>query len=225
MKKISVILPCAKAGRRMITFGPRANILIGSETLIQRQIRIIKDCFPNYSIEFIVIGGFEIESLKNNLPGIKVVQNTFFDSTSVAYSIALGLKQIKNKFGAIICYGDLVFNKATINGLRTDESCAVITDKGDIGATIVDGEITRFSYGIPNKWASIFSLSYKERILFTEIAMAEHRKSYYTHEILNEVINRGGTIRPFKPIGSVISEIDSSRDIKQAQNIGKEIYI
>ena len=67
--EISIVIPAAGMGRRMKSYGPKALIPLPSDktnprtgesrgeniTLIERQIHILIDCYPNAEI-FIVVG-------------------------------------------------------------------------------------------------------------------------------------------------------------------------
>jgi NDP-sugar pyrophosphorylase family protein len=212
--KLNVIIPAAGLGRRMKSFGPKALIQIGSETLIERQIRIISD---HFDARFVVVAGFEGDRLRQSLPKeVKVVYNAAYEATNVARSIELGLRHTRENVPALVVYGDLVFNAEAIKHLRVGKSAVVMDKAGrrpeEVGVNIVDGVATHFSFGLPAKWAHILLLMPHEKRLFLECVKGKPR--HFGYEILNEVIDQGGEFVAITPPKIKLQEIDCTKDLE-----------
>ena len=75
-KGLSIIIPAAGTGTRMKAYGPKPLIKIGNQSIISRQIEILKSCF--YCPEIVVVSGYESCKVMNNLPrNIVKVENEF----------------------------------------------------------------------------------------------------------------------------------------------------
>jgi choline kinase len=223
MHKISFIIPAAGAGKRMKSYGPKALInLSNGETVISRQIKLIKQIYPE--VDIVVVVGFEADKIRKELPqNIVTVHNQKFEETNVAYSIKLGLTKLQNS-ALLIVYGDLVFNEETLQGLLLEESMIVIDKnaqigKDEVGVTIVDNYVTRFSYGLPTKWAQIAYLTGKELELFNKHVNIKNREKFFGFEILNEILESNGKLKAIEIPNMKIAEIDTSKDIDNAKRI------
>src|SRR5262249_51886655 len=113
----------------MKSFGPKALIPVGEETVVSRQIRLLREAFPK--ARFVIVGGFAIDRLRKALPAdVKVVVNHDFETTNVAHSLYLGLKRTPPNAPALLVYGDLVFSANVLAGLNHRQS-AVVVDGGE----------------------------------------------------------------------------------------------
>ena len=106
---LDIIIPAAGQGRRMKSVGPKGLIRLGNETVLLRQIRLLKQAFPEARI--VVIGGFGHAKLHKSLPpNISFVVNNRYRDTNVSHSIHVGLQFTRPHHSVLIVYGDLVFN-------------------------------------------------------------------------------------------------------------------
>jgi len=207
----------------MKSYGPKALILIGQETVIARQIRILRECYPQ--ARFVVVAGFEADKVRRSLPAdVHVFVNPDFEVTNVAKSIEIGLYQTDYETPALVVYGDLVFNRQAVDGLPLDRSSVVIDTSGssreqEVGVNVVGGRAMCFSYGLPQKWAHVCLLTEREKRLFIHAAQVGYRKRFFGYEILNEVIDNGGVLDAVAPQGMRLVEIDCSKDIEKARRI------
>ena len=101
--EISIVIPAAGMGRRMKSYGPKALVPLPSGktnprtgeargenvTLIERQLNILIDCYPNAEI-FIVVG-FQAEKIRHQLKDypVRFIYNPLHESTNVLYSLGL----------------------------------------------------------------------------------------------------------------------------------------
>jgi choline kinase len=226
-EKISVIIPAAGAGKRMKYVGAKALIDISNtnETLIERQIRLILELYPN--AEIIITIGFYADKiyklLKRKYP-VRFVLNNQYENTNVVYSIALGLYS-SVRDNVIIIYGDLVFNRETINNIVSVNESKTIIDThkrlntDTVGIIYNDNKVLSLAYDIPNKWGQIVSLQNKELFLFEQMVMNSDYSNLYGYEILNKVIEKGGNIVAEEPTGMKIVEIDTPKDIEKISGV------
>jgi choline kinase len=221
VRDLTVIVPAAGVGRRMKSYGVKALVELSlRETIISRQIRIIRSVFPKADI--VVVTGYEVERLMRALPhGVKVVENERYEETNVIRSISMGLR-VASYPNVLIVYSDLVFNKEAVSWANTNGSGVLIDSRhqfGDdeVGTMIVDGRVTNFSFGLPVKWGQIAYLTGRELELFRRIASQSDKRRHFGHEVLNSVIDAGGRIRAIEPRDLKIVEIDSSKDIEIAK--------
>jgi choline kinase len=216
------IIPSAGMGRRMRSYGPKCLIEINGKSIIHRQIEIIKDIYPEAQI--IVITGFEADKVRKELPtSVITIENREFEQTNVAHSINLGL-QATDSNNILIVYGDLIFNKNTLEGFYPEVSTAIVDknnmlNKSEVGVTIINDEISIFSYGLPIKWAQIIYLTNNELYRLRKIINNYAKRKLFGFEILNEVLRLDGKIQARAPLGMQIAEIDSSQDIDIAKRV------
>lgn len=222
---LTVIIPAAGIGKRMKSHGAKPLIeLAPSESVLTRQLRIIKQVYPK--AEIIVVVGFQADRLIKHLcifSKVKVVENELYEESSVVRSIGMGLR-VATHPNVLIIYGDLVFSTCTLNNLLINKSAIVVDcqnqmNSEEVGVNIVDNYVARFAYGLPNKWAHILFLNGKELELFKLMACDKTKKKLNTFEILNYVIDRGGKIMVLESKTMKVIEIDSFKDIVAAQLI------
>lgn len=220
----TIIIPAAGLARRMKSYGPKALIeLGGSQNVITRQLTILRKFMPDNKI--IVVVGFEADKITKTLQrfsNIDFVYNNLYETTNVAYSIALALEQVKGS--SLIIYGDLVFNEEVIKTIPVGQSCVVMDSKNqirntEVGLIHLKNEVLHFSYALPTKWAQIMLLNQETSRAFKEHAKDKKKKSYFGYEILNILIDRGYDLIPIESPDSKIAEIDTSKDIDTARAI------
>jgi len=222
---LSVIIPTAGVGRRMRSYGPRALVgLWEGRTIIRRQIDLVRAVYPKSDI--IVVVGHEADKVLKTLPSyVRVVENEHFETTGAARSITLGLRATTTK-RVLVVYGDLVFNKSTIESVPVNKSSILVdnrnkTNISSIGVTLDGAHAVHFEYGLPTKWCHIVTLVNKELELFKSIGGKKERRKHMSHEIFNEIIERGGDFHWFENKKMLLAEIDSIQDVKKAEKAFK----
>jgi choline kinase len=221
---LSIIIPAAGVGKRMRSYGPKSLIPLNhEETVISRQINLLKKLFLHHS-EIIVVVGFESEKIIRNLPKwVKVIENENYATTNVARSIGMALRIASNN-NVLIVYGDLVFN---IHALGVDlwgDSCTVVDSKGmiredEVGVSLLKNEVLNFEYGHFTKWAQIVYLRKRELELFSKFVWNRDKYKLFGYEALNYVLDHGGYIRAVEPVNMKIAEIDFAKDVDIARKI------
>tara|TARA_R110002110_G_scaffold405474_1_gene624649 strand:- start:1058 stop:1804 length:747 start_codon:yes stop_codon:yes gene_type:complete len=218
---LSVIIPAAGMGRRMKSYGPKGLIILNGPCVLERQIKIIWKMYPKADIT--IVAGFQADLINDRIRKkypVRIVRNTDYQETNVSRSIFLGLQSCVNKH-ALIVYGDLVFNSATLKGLVGKQSKVVVDAKKNIRdeevGVLSDKEgVTNFSYAIDKKWCQIAYLANHEMKLFEEISSKREHERWFGYEVFNEIIEQGGSFSPVEQSGMKIAEIDTPRDLKQA---------
>ena len=221
---LDVIIPAAGCGRRMRSPNPKSLIEVaGGRAIITRQLDLLASVFPQ--ARFTIVLGYQYESVVKRLPaGVRVVLNETHHDTNVARSIELGLLATPCE-RAIIVYGDLVFNKATLTGLDLSRgSLAVVDTRGqmgpaEVGVTIVNGRVTAFEYGLTTKWAQIVYLERKDLVVFRRLLSSPVRRRHFGYEVLNDLIDEGAKISAVEPEGMRITDVDVVRDVETACSI------
>jgi hypothetical protein len=146
-----------------------------------------------------------------NVPnGVKIVENDASDYGPL-HSIDLGLK-ICDDNKVLIIDGNLTFNKQAISSLKGGRSILLVNSKQgikntEVGMNILNGEVKSLAYGLKPKWAKIAYLTGKELTLLRKVASDRTKLKYFTHEVLNIIINANGVFDAIEPKNIVLKEI------------------
>ncbi len=225
--QFDIIIPAAGCGQRMGSKGPKGLISLGNETVIQRQIRLLNNAYPDSRI--IVVGGHKHDKLYKSLSReTSFVLNKDFENTNSAASVRVGLEYTKLEHPALIIYGDLVFNKHTLlQRYAWPKESSVIVDESplrsdEVGVSENNGLAMHFAFGLPTKWSHIVMLMPKEKKLFMEGCKPPERRGYLSYEILNYVLQNGGRFKLVRPTGMKLVEIDTTKDVPEAVELANE---
>jgi choline kinase len=225
---LSVIITHAAMGKRMKSYGPKALFTLNDgTTILERQLKIIWEHFPNADI--IVIVGFETHKIRNYIQNkypIRLVFNPLFEETNVMYSLSLGLHCcITNHI--IIMHGDLVFNSLAVKGITDKGSKVPISKspqiKDDKVGLIYDEttkNVTNFSYGLPIRWGQIVYLEEKELKIFKKLAHNhDTTRNWFLYQALNSIVEQKGQLKIHNPIGMEIGEVSQIKDLEMVRKI------
>ncbi len=221
-KGLSIIIPAAGIGSRMKSYGPKPLIKIGDQSLIRRQIEILKDCF--YSPEIVLVSGHESCKVMNSTPNnIIKIENENYEKTNVSRSIALGLRAC-TRDKVLVVYGDLLFNKDTFKNVSLKSSCLFIDKSGymtkdEVGCNISNKKIQYLIPDIENKWAQIMYLKGRELQLFSKNVYNRDNDTKFGFEILNKCIEAGANFDTLSPNNMRVTDIDTSKDLLIAKKI------
>ena len=213
MKNQTIILAggiCA----RMKTYEPRSLLKIKDKSLIDYQIENVQKFFGK---DITVVSGYKSYKLHKHLINHKInlVENKNYLSTNTAYGIRIALKYSIDS--SLIMHGDLLFNSDTIN-IPKNKSCLIvdtskqIKDK-EVGIVYNDGIAANLSYGLKKKWCQIAFFTGRELELLKEIVL-QNIDDKLLFEIINMIIDRGGSFYCHEPANMKIIEIDSIKDLK-----------
>lgn len=218
-KKLSIILLNSLCGYRMKSYGPRCLLKLKTgETIIESQIKILKECYPNS--EIIVTIGFDGEKIvKKKIQGVRFVENQLYDSTNIAEEIRLGINNCETG-NVLLIQGEILFNHTIIDNITRDGSCVICVDNinndnDDVGATIVDGYVTILAHGLQPKFGGIAFISESELNYFKHTICSKDNANMYFFELLNILANKYNKIRAIQPPNETVLRIESIKDIKQ----------
>lgn len=219
----SVIIPAAGVGRRMKSYGPKSLIRIGESTVINNQISIINS-YLEYE-DLVLVCGFKATKLMDETTdNIIKIENELYETTNVIRSIGLGLRAARKASTIVVVYGDLVFNSAAIESLNLETSCVIIDSicmgAGEVGCIIdKNGNLANMMYDLPDKWAQIAVFKNLELELLKNLCWDRRNYKKFGFEIINRIIEKGGSFRCVQNKDIQVIDIDTSKDIQVARGI------
>lgn len=180
---------------------PKCMLNFGNESILQRQVRILKECGINEN-EIYVVVGYQWEQVRAHLPIVNYVINDRYYETDNSYSLHLALKEIDDD--VIILDGDLIFESGLMEGFVAQNGNVAlalprITGYEDTGITLhEDGSIAEIGKHIlsDTAYGSMLrleknSIGEMQRLL----SRTEHEKTWYTIS-LNEFV-KDNTVKVF----------------------------
>jgi choline kinase len=214
MKKNQTIILAAGVCARMKSHEPRSLLKIKEKTLIDYQISNVHKTFGK---DITVVTGYKSCKLNKKLSDskIKFIENKDFINTNPSHGIKLALKNSVDS--VLVMHGDLLFNVDTID-VPKEKSFIIVDTKNQIHdkevGIVTNGDIVaNLSYGLKKKWCQIAFFTGKELKILKEIIW-EKIDEKFVFEIINMVIERGGTFHCYEPHNMQIVEIDSVKDLK-----------
>jgi len=214
--EVTAILIGAAPGRHSASYGPKSLFDICGKTLLRRQVEELHKAGIH---DIVGVFGFESESLVKPCRDLKVkfVENYYWDyrESGMVRSVDYGLKLAVSP-KVLIIHADILFEAHSILDLH-NSTCVLIDDTKSIsknkpGAVLVDGVITNFFYGLPNKWCQITMLTGPELDKARDLCHAEKNWQLTTFEMLNLLIDKQGRIEyamNYYPIKEIESHQDS----------------
>ena len=213
---IVFIILSAGVGNRMRSYGPKCLFKTSEETILDKQISIIKSNFPQN--EIILVVGFEANKVIKKIPDdIRVVENQLYQTTNSSESLRLAVNNsVSDKIFFI--HGDLIFNKEIFDSLDFSRSFVLVDSKNqiednEVGITIVNNKATFFSYGLDTKWCQMAYIRGKEFSILKSLYNKPGKDKLYTFEMLNMIIEKKGSLIAVEPENMNIKEIDSFKDL------------
>lgn len=213
---IVFIILSAGVGNRMRSYGPKCLFKTSEETILDKQISIIKSNFSQN--EIILVVGFEANKVIKKIPdNIRVVENQLYQTTNSSESLRLAVNNsVSDKIFFI--HGDLIFNKEIFDSLDFSRSFVLADSKNqiednEVGITIVNNKATFFSYGLDTKWCQMAYIRGKEFSILKSLYNKPGKDKLYTFEMLNMIIEKKGSLIAVEPENMNIKEIDSFKDL------------
>jgi len=223
LSKLTVVISAAGVGRRMKTKGPKALIALGGgETVISRQIFLIRRSFPDS--EIVVVVGHCADKVIRALPSdVRYTLNEDYEETNVARSFLLGIESCPAKRTILLC-GDLVFGTDFLGCLNHEGSVVAVDRrkeqrKDEVGVNLDNEVVAHFTYGAYPRWAQAAALEGLELDLFRKIASQERCARWFAYEVLNSVIEKSGRLLAVHPSGTSLVEIDQIQDVIRARRL------
>ncbi len=218
-----IIILAASPGKRMKSSVSKSMLLLKKETLVERQLRLLAQRFPESTVKLII--GFKADKLRKHIQSITTnlhiicCKNTNYESISAAQAIATYRDSRKN---ALIVSGDLVFSQGLLN-VNFDDSGIITVKKymenSEMGFSDIDGYAGYFSYSFNNKYGQIAYLTKRDMDLFCTIASQRQNKNLLNSEVFNKMIDEGTYFKIYRPKNGTILDVDKMADLGRAAKI------
>lgn len=186
---------------------PKCLIEINGKTLLDRQIDFLR---KNGCNDINIIGGYRIDSLKNN-KNINILYHQDYETSSEVEVLDFALEKIYYSSELFLVFGDVYIEpKKIINA-----SSYILTHehKNGIGCFTYDDKIIRMSFDAKDKWGKIL---YLNKIALEVFKSESKNKHYFIFELINAIIDNQCTI---SNIQHNIYNIETRRDIINVENI------
>lgn len=173
---------------------PKCLLMLGSETILEREIRLLKECGFNEKDIFVVLGykhEMVVERINTN-----IIINDRYNETDNSYSLGLALMALEHidEEDILIIDGDLVFDKSIISAIITvkDPNVFLCFTSQDLtestGIEVNDfGIVTRIGKDVAesgNVYVSIFKIGKKLINYFrTELLKESQVRNWYTNSL------------------------------------------
>lgn len=215
---ISVVIVSAGVGSRIRSNEPRSLIKIKDDTLVNHQIQAITDTFKSY--EIIGVFGTQIEKILKRVDNrIRVVENQLHNETNNSESMRLGLNNSIYD-NVLFIHGDIYFKSKLLKSADYTKSFLVVDANEDmsekeVGLTASGNKVSILSYGLEKKWCQMCFLTGKELKILKSIFLKfqESDKKMLSFEVINKIIENGGSFACHEKKGSHVVEIDCIKDI------------
>lgn len=217
----TVILLSENHGHRMKSYGPVSMLKIGSETLLEKQVKAIKSVLKNF--EIILCCGFETQKtvmyVKTRFPNlpIRVVENQLHYNSNCAESARLCLNNTMNN-RILFCNGGILLRADQLAAVEFNKT-SIVTQENNYSANLEVGVIEsnhyleNLSFGIKNRyWCEIFYLHSTAHVQeFYNIVSNPDFKNRFMFEAINDFIKR----YPVNVVTSnKVTRIDNIKTIK-----------
>lgn len=222
MDNLEIIILAAGIGKRMKSYGPKCLLDLGSQSILLRQVDILRVRFPKAKIK--VIAGFDHDKVlrhvvDNHMYGVKVYCNNDYLTEGSSQAIVKWHDYDKN---LLVVNGDLVFNKEFLDVDFVDSGILYgkkFIGKTELGFSDIDGYVGRFSYIFTEKWGQIVYFTKQYASVFCQIASKEKNKNLLNFEIFNRMIDDGCMLKCYKPKGGKVVDVDRPNDLLKVKKI------
>jgi choline kinase len=215
---LQVIILAAGVGSRTKSYEPRCLLKYKNKTILDNQIDVLSEIFNKSDIS--IVGGYDINRIiKKVNKRARVIENQNYQDTNSGESLRLA---VNNSLldSILFIHGDLVITPEIFDNISMDRSFILIDSQNkfeekEVGITSVDGFASVLSYNLPVKWCQVAYLSVNELNIFKKLLNKQDFTTKYllTFEIINKIIENGGSFKCFDIGNSFIKEIDNLKDI------------
>jgi len=225
MDGVRAVVLCAGAGLRLaeLTRGrPKSFLPVGDETLIQRQVRMLRDAGVS---DITLVVGFMAELFQAEFPGCSFVTNADFRTTNTSHSLMLALSP-REAGTVLVLNADVHFEESVIPGIlgHPGETVAALDRKRngeeEIKVFISGDRITAIGKYLNEKVSAgeafgVYKLSPMfARYLRREILLQNNPRVFY--ESAMDQLLRGSHEMGYYDIGSGLAmEIDTPDDYRE----------
>jgi L-glutamine-phosphate cytidylyltransferase len=233
---VNYLILAAGVGRRLGKNNnglPKCLIEIGSETVIERLLRQIRENDRNPLINIVL--GYKFKEIMPKLGNCNVIINPFFDITSILASLWFAKDCFQDEI--LVINGDIVFSDELIKDLISDKNHSFITldsriknDK-EINVRVEGDKAVRLSVKYKNYtgvYAGVLKFDKEASKLFIELIDKRIKRGFndsnsYYFAPLRNMINKFGTeFYAFDFAGYDWAEIDYFKDIEEAKKLANQ---
>lgn len=215
---IQVIILSAGVGARTKSYEPRCLLKWNGKTILETQIDIINDRFTKCDIS--VVCGHDINKIIRKIgKRVTIIENQMYETTNSAESLKLAVNNTHLE-NIMFMHGDLILTPEVFNKINLNESLLLVDsgnkfEEKEVGVTVVNGKATVLCYNLHTKWCQIAFLAEQEVAILRKILLKNDFNSKFllTFEIINKIIEAGGSFKCVEIEDSFIKEIDSLKDI------------
>lgn len=215
---ISICILSAGSGSKIKSYEPRSLLKFCNKHIIDIQIELLESHFNHPEI-ITVIGCHANKLIKKLKNKTRIVENQLHEETNSSESLRIGFNNSINE-NFMFIHGDIVFNEAMLK-VPYDKSFIIVDSKGmikenEVGVTKIDTKMSIMSYGLSLKWGQVAFFTGKEYKLLCNIMnkFEPKDKKKLSFEIMNDVVNLGGSFECYEPKEMSLVEIDRIKDIK-----------
>jgi len=216
---ISVAILAAGCGNKIKSYEPRSLLKIQGKPLIEHQLSTINNYFKNEAETITVVGCHANKVIKKVKNETRIVENQIYNDTNSSESLRLAFNNSSSP-NFMFFHGDIFFNEACIDVDYSKSFIIIDTEKlikdHEIGITEIDNKLSIMSYGLPTKWAQIAFFKGKEHSLLASVLnkFENKDKKKLSFEIINSIIEMGGSFNCYEPKEKKLIEIDRIKDIR-----------
>ena len=204
---------------------PKCLLTIGGETILERQLRILRNCGVE---DITVVAGFHHEKILKYGREVSVVYNPLYEVSSGLFSLWTA-RDVLNDDSIIMC-SDVIFTEEPIKALVADDNpyCLVVRREADTyqrRIKVVDGLIVDASKTIPaeetfGEFGDIVKIKKEGLKVFKEyLFQCAKENSYYAFVETFRLMARKGHKVNFILVKSPYMDIDTKEDYAEAQRI------
>ena len=216
--EVSAIVLSAGIGAKIKSSEPRSLIQLKGKHLIDWQTQTIKKIFKN--VEIVGVFGAHIDKIiRKNKNDFRIVENQLFNVTNNSESLRLGLNNCVNQ-NVFFVHGDIYFTTSMLKNADFSKSFLVVDGTNsikekEVGVTVHKNKISVLSYGLEKKWCQMCYLTGRELKILKSIFLKfkEKDKKMLSFEVINKIIELGGSFECFEQKESKILEIDCIKDL------------
>jgi choline kinase len=169
------------------------------ETLIQNQIKVIRQNFPKSKI--IYIYGFDYKKVEeyfhySDVNNLVYVNNNQFASNGESYSVSMVSEFLEQD--CLIFFGNLILKPSMFKNFHPKKSQLFITPKieNELGCTFNDsGFVEHICYGLENYLGNVYYISKNDIEQFKNLITKNHHRNYFLFEIINKMIENGSKFK------------------------------
>jgi choline kinase len=218
MPDCQIIILSAGIGSRTKSYEPRCLLKYQNKVILDNQIDILSQKFSDSEIS--VVCGFDYQRIMKRVgKRARIVENSNFENTNNGESLKLGINN-SLKDNILFLHGDLFISSDLFTNIVFNKSFILVDssnkfDDKEVGVTIVNGQATVLSYALPTKWCQIAFITGAEMNIVRKLFHKQDFNCRYllTFEIINKIIELGGSFECYDIGNSFIKEIDNLKDI------------